>query len=164
MADNKNFTLESTSFKDGADIGIIHTLEGANVSPELIWSGAPENTQSFALICEDPDAPTEEPWVHWVIYNIPASVKKLPEGMDRKTKFDDGTMQGLTTAEHIGYDGPCPPPKEEHRYFFTLYALDTTVKAEPGLTKHQLLEALKGHVLDQAVIIGTYKDICQTHD
>lgn len=151
------FTLESRDFKDGAAISSIHSAEDANVSPELFWKGEPEKTESLALICDDPDAPTKEPWVHWVVYNIPKSVHRLPEGLDRKPLFEDGMMQGLTNAERIGYDGPCPPMKEEHRYLFKLYALDTKLDAQPGLTKQQLVEAMKGHVLDEVTIIGTFK-------
>lgn len=151
------FTLESSDFKDGAAISKINTCEGANTSPELHWLNPPDNTQSFALICDDPDAPTAEPWVHWIVYNIPSSQKKLIEGFDRTVKLGDGTMQGLNTFDRIGFDGPCPPNNENHRYFFKLYALDTVLNVEPGLTKNQLLSEIEGHIIDQAELIGTYK-------
>lgn len=151
------FKLESTDFKDCSEISLIHTCEGANASPELLWSGAPDGTQSFALICEDPDAPSQEPWVHWVVYNISTSIKNLPEDFDRTPLLGNGIMQGLNNFEHIGYDGPCPPRDENHRYFFRLFALDALLKVEPGLTKTQLLEAMEGHILGEAVLIGTYE-------
>ncbi len=159
MADNATFTLESTSFSDGCELGVIHTCEGANATPGLIWKAAPDNTVSFALICDDPDAPTAEPWVHWVVYNMPASRTSISGDLGRQSSLPDGTMQGLTTLNHIGYDGPCPPGLENHRYIFTLFALDTHLNCEPGLTKNQLLEEIQGHILAQASIIGTYKSL-----
>jgi Raf kinase inhibitor-like YbhB/YbcL family protein len=151
------FTLESTSFKDNSEINTLHTCENGNVSPELHWSGAPQGTQSFALICEDPDAPTAEPFVHWVIYDIPGTQERLTEGIERKPDLANGIKQGLNTLESIGYDGPCPPGTENHRYFFTLYALDSTLKAEAGLTKSQLADLMHGHILSKTTLLGTYK-------
>lgn len=155
MENNRIFKLESSCFKDGAEIGKIHTCEVGNVAPDLLWSGAPENTASFALICDDPDAATSEPWVHWIVYNIPASNTSL-EDLDHIELLPDGIMQGLNTFNHIGYDGPCPPLGENHRYFFRLYALDIMPKLNPAFTKNRLLEAIKDHIIGEATLIGTY--------
>lgn len=131
-----------------------YTCDGINISPPLIWSEAPENTVSFAIICDDPDAPSGD-WVHWVIYNIPASIFSLNENVERKNIFENGAMQGINDFRKIGYDGPCPPGGT-HRYFFKLFALDTILDLDSRSTKHQLINAIKGHIIEQTEIIKKY--------
>ncbi len=155
--------LTSPAFEPGQPIPKRYTGEGADVSPPLEWSNVPEGTQEFALICDDPDAPTPEPWVHWVIYKIPADVTKLPEGIAKTPKLSvpPGALQGKNSwpsGQTIGYRGPMPPPGHgRHRYYFRLYALDKKLDLQPGLTKKQLLEAMKGHILGEGELMGTYE-------
>ncbi|HEX5472213.1 MAG TPA: YbhB/YbcL family Raf kinase inhibitor-like protein [Lacipirellulaceae bacterium] len=157
-------TLTSTAFKPGAAIPRKYTGEGDDISPPLAWADAPAGTTSFALICDDPDAPSPEPWVHWVIYGIPAETHALPEGV----KSNEPALTSPTTAKQgknsfgsgatIGFRGPMPPPGHGvHHYHFKLYALDTRLDLPPGSTKQQLLNAMKGHVLAEAELIGTYE-------
>lgn len=151
-----SFSLTSTAFNQGETIPITYTGDGQDVSPPLQWANPPEGVQSFALICDDPDAPVGV-WVHWVIYNIPAEKRVLPQGMPQTKQLDDGTRQGINDSRKIGYNGPAPPPGKVHRYFFKLYALDAPVSLAPGATKQQLLDATKGHVLGEAELMGKYK-------
>jgi Raf kinase inhibitor-like YbhB/YbcL family protein len=155
--------ITSSAFTQGHPIPKKHTGEGADVSPPLSWSGLPEGTTELALICDDPDAPTAEPWVHWVIYKIPADMKGLPEGISRKSRLKEpsGALQGKNSwpaSEEIGYRGPMPPPGHGvHHYYFKLYALDVPLVAEPGLSKKALLEKMNGRVLAEGVLMGTYQ-------
>jgi len=148
------FTLQSSAFQNGGSIPKKFTCEAADVSPELTWSGAPEKTQSFALIADDPDAPMGS-WVHWVIYDLPANTAKLPEGVPNQEQTADGA-QGKNSSGKIGYGGPCPPPGKPHRYFFKLYALDSKLNLKPGARKPEVEAAMKGHVLAQAELMGKY--------
>ncbi|MFH0898130.1 MAG: YbhB/YbcL family Raf kinase inhibitor-like protein [bacterium] len=126
----------------------------SKISPPLSWSEAPAETVSFALICDDPDAPREKPWVHWVIFNIPKTVTSLPE----HAKTIPGATEGINDSGNIGYDGPCPPKGHGvHRYFFKLYALDTTLNLLEGATKDDVERAMKGHILEEAEIMGTFE-------
>ena len=123
-----------------------------DVSPHLQWSGAPEGTQEFALICHDPDAPLPHGWTHWVLYGIPADVTELSEGNS------GGYTEGRNDYGETGWGGPMPPPGHgEHHYYFWLYALDSPLGAEPGLTRMELLERMDGHILEQARTIGVYE-------
>ena len=149
------FRLTSSAFKANKRIPQRFTCEAGDLSPPLSWSEAPTGTQSFALIVDDPDAPART-WVHWVIYNIPSDEKGLPEGVPRDESLPDGTRQGITDFQHLGYDGPCPPPGTAHRYFFILYALDTTLDLKGEVTKEVLLQAMGEHILDQTELVGTY--------
>lgn len=155
--------LTSTAFAEGAAIPRKYTGEGEDVSPALAWSGLPDGTQELALICDDPDAPTPEPWVHWVIYKIPADAAGLPEGVakDATLKQPPGALQGKNSwpnGQTIGYRGPMPPPGHgRHRYFFKLYALGKKLSVEPGVTKKQLLAAIKDQVLGEGQLLGTYQ-------
>ena len=143
--------LASTAFKPGAPIPMRHTGEGEDVSPPLEWSGLPPGTKELALICDDPDAPTPKPWIHWVLYALPATLRELKEG----SAFG---MAGPNDSGGSGYTGPMPPNGHGvHRYFFRLYALDKALDAQSGWTKEKLLSAIKGHVLGQAELIGTYE-------
>ena len=131
---------------------------GENKIPKLVWEGAPANTKSFALICEDPDAPggIKNPWVHWVIYNIPGSNMSLDYVTDKRATFSDGTLQGKNSWPLLGYDGPCPPAGKPHHYHFKLYALDLVLPLKPGATKDELVKAIQGHILAQTEIVGLY--------
>ena len=148
------FTLQSSAFQNGGSIPKKFTCEAADVSPELTWSGAPEKTQSFALIADDPDAPMGT-WVHWVIYDLPPNTAKLPEGVPKQEQAASGA-QGKNSSGKIGYGGPCPPPGKPHRYFFKLYALDSKLNLKPGARKPEVEAAMKGHVLAQAELMGKY--------
>ncbi len=150
----KTMYLQSSAFKQGEMIPARYTCKGEDVSPPLSWNDAPQGTKTFALIADDPDAPMGT-WVHWVIYNIPASVKSLPEGVAPERKLKDGTLQGLNDFRKIGYGGPCPP-SGVHRYFFKLYALDTKLDLPAGATKAELLNVMKGHILAQAELMGKF--------
>lgn len=147
--------IKSTSFNHEDMIPAKYTCDGQNISPPLAWSGAPEKTKSYALICDDPDAPVGL-WVHWVIFDIPATVNSLPEKVSRQEEIAGLGRNGKNTSGHWGYDGPCPPGGT-HRYYFKLYALDTMLNMEAGLTKDDLLKAIKGHILAEAQLMGRYK-------
>ena len=146
--------LTSTAFKEGELIPKKYTCDGKNVSPPLEWSGIPISTQSIALICDDPDAPIGT-WVHWVIFNIPASVNKLSENIPLNMAFEDGTAQGNNDFRKIGYGGPCPPGGT-HRYFFKIYALDKRIELTPGATKDELIKEMKEHILAEGELMGKY--------
>jgi hypothetical protein len=154
--------IASSAFTQGHPIPKKHTGEGDDVSPSLSWSNLPQQTKELALICDDPDAPGKEPWVHWVIYKIPAGTKGLPEAVPRKSRLKEptGTVQGSNSwpaAEATGYRGPMPPPGKVHHYHFKLYALDAPLDAEPGLDKTALLEKMRGHILAEGELMGTYQ-------
>jgi len=149
------FTLTSTAFQEGATIPKKHTCSGQDVSPPLSWSPPPKGTRSFALIMDDPDAPGGT-WVHWVIFNIPGQSSGLPEGVPSKQSFPTGEQQGSNDFRRIGYGGPCPPPGKPHRYCLKLYALDTTLKLQPGASKAEVLAACHNHILAEAQLMGRY--------
>jgi Raf kinase inhibitor-like YbhB/YbcL family protein len=149
--------LESSAFTHQGHIPTRYTCEGDDLSPPLSWSGTPQNTKSFVLIVDDPDAPDPKAprmtWVHWVLYNIPAIAAELPEGA---TKLPAGTREGLNDWKRPGYGGPCPPIGR-HRYFHKLYALDTVLPDLRRATKADVEKAMQGHVLAHAELIGTYQ-------
>ena len=151
-----SFTLESPAFSEGGSISARYTCDGEDISPGLRWHGVPPGTRSLALIIDDPDAPDPAAprmvWVHWVLYNIPPQVPELPEAV---TALPAGTLEGLNDWKRTGYGGPCPPVGR-HRYFFKLYALDTELPNLGHPTKAVLLEAMQGHVIGEAVLMGTY--------
>ena len=146
--------VTSTAFKDGGMMPGKYSLNGGNVSPPIAWNNVPEGTKSFALICDDPDAPAGV-WVHWVVYDIPASVKSLSEHQPKTAALPNGAKQGTNDFPKLGYDGPAPP-SGTHRYFFKVYALDTEMNLQPGATKPQLLEAMEGHILAKGQIVGKF--------
>ena len=146
--------LSSTAFVDGVMIPVKYTCDGENISPPLAWSGAPDGTKSFALICDDPDAPAGT-WVHWVMYNIPSRAASLPEKVPAADTLPDGTRQGISDFKRPGYGGPCPPGGI-HRYFFKMYALDVALPAGTKMTKTKLLAVMEGHVLASAQLMGKY--------
>lgn len=149
------FELTSSAFKEGERIPDRYTCEGADLSPPLHWAVPPAETKSFALIADDPDAPSGT-WVHWVIYNLSFHLRELPEGIPAKDHWLDGALQGLTDFKRVGYGGPCPPPGKPHRYYFKLYALDAVLNLKPRATKSQVLEACKGHILAEAQLMGRF--------
>ncbi len=147
--------IKSSAFGSGEMIPVKYTCDGADFSPPLEWTAGPAGTKSFALICDDPDAPMGT-WVHWVIYDIPPTTSMLAEGITREKELPGGGTQGINDFRKIGYGGPCPPGGT-HRYFFRLYALDTVLGLKPGITRDQLLKAMKGHILAEAQTMGTYR-------
>ena len=149
-------TLSSPAFRDGERIPVRHTCDGEDLSPPLVWSGVPVETRSFALICDDPDAPRGT-FVHWLIWNLPADTVELEEGVPPQPELPSGARQGLNDAGEVGYTGPCPPPGRPHRYFFRLYALDSLLNLPPGITRPELEEAMLDHVLGRGTIMGTYE-------
>lgn len=149
------FSLTSSAFPSGQPIPRQYTCDGTNISPSLNWANSPENTKSFALIADDPDAPSGT-WVHWVIYNIPNTSTELPENIPNHAQLTDGSLQGMNSWPKLGYGGPCPPAGA-HRYFFKLYALDCTLALTSGASKEALLAAMQGHILAQAELMGTYQ-------
>jgi Raf kinase inhibitor-like YbhB/YbcL family protein len=152
-------TLESPAFKNGEPIPRKHTGEGPDVSPELRFSGVPGETRELALICDDPDAPRAEPWVHWVIYGLPSGVKGLAEGVPAQARLEQPVaLQGVNDFGRVGYGGPMPPPGHgRHRYYFRLYALGENLHLAPGLDKQKLLAAMGPHVIAQGELVGTYE-------
>lgn len=148
--------LNSSAFQNGAEIPRKHTCDANDVSPTLSWDKAPAGTRAFVLIVDDPDAPGGT-WVHWVIYDLPPETKELGEGVATAATLSSGAKQGINDFRKAGYGGPCPPSGAVHRYFFKLYALDAPTNLKPRATKQQLLEAIKGHVLGEAQLIGRYK-------
>ena len=153
------FELGSPAFANGSEIPMRYTCEGEDVSPPLHWTDPPEGTKSFALIVDDPDAPDPRAprmvWVHWVVYDIPAEVRSLPENASR-AGLPAGAREGLNDWKRTGYGGPCPPIGR-HRYFHKLYALDVALGDLGHPTKADLERAMAGHVLAEAVLMGTYE-------
>jgi Raf kinase inhibitor-like YbhB/YbcL family protein len=151
------FTISSPAFADGAAIPHRFTCEGDDVSPGLTWAGAPAGTRSFTLIVDDPDAPDpsapKTTWVHWVLYNLPPTCTSLAEAV---TELPAGTLEGTNDWKRTGYGGPCPPVGR-HRYFHKLYALDALLSDLGAPDKKRVEEAMKGHVLAEARIVGTYE-------
>jgi Raf kinase inhibitor-like YbhB/YbcL family protein len=150
------FELTSSAFNPKDAIPKEYTCDGSDVSVPLRWKNAPDGTTSFALIVDDPDAPRGT-WVHWVLYDLPASVSDLPAGVGHRDSLSNGAKQGKNDFGKVGYGGPCPPSGPAHHYHFKLYALDRATALRPKATKQQLLDAMKGHVLAEAQLIGTYK-------
>jgi Raf kinase inhibitor-like YbhB/YbcL family protein len=146
--------LTSSAFTQGQPIPAKFSCKGDDVSPALAWDEPPAGAQSLALIMDDPDAPMGT-WVHWVLFNLPASARGLPEGVPTTAALADGSVQGLTSARGHGYHGPCPP-SGTHRYFFKLYALDTVLTLTDKADKKALLAAMEGHILAQAELMGTF--------
>ena len=154
------FALTSPAFKNDERIPKTYTGEGKDVSPPLAWADPPAGTQSLALICDDPDAPRGT-WDHWLIWNLPADLRQLPEGVPQTETVADlgGARQGRNSwlTHNIGYRGPMPPPGHgTHHYHFALYALGTTLDLKAGADKKTLQKAMQGHVLGEGKLIGTY--------
>ena len=153
------FILRSTAFFHGAGIPSEYSCEGADISPPLEWTGVPETARSLVLIVDDPDAPDPRApkmtWVHWVLYNLPTDITALAAGVS-SDKLPEGTQAGLNDWKKSAYGGPCPPVGR-HRYFYKLYALDTVLKGLQQATKAIVEAAMKGHILAQTELMGTYE-------
>ncbi len=154
--------LTSSAFDDQGPIPKKYTGDGEDVSPPLAWQALPQGTRELALICDDPDAPGAEPWVHWVIYKIPASASGLAEGVAPQPDVASpvGALQGSnswTSGQTIGYRGPAPPPGKTHHYRFRIYALDAPLDLPAEVDKRRLLEAMQDHVLGEGLLTGTYR-------
>ena len=153
--------VTSPTLRENEPIGREYTADGHNVSPPLTWSGVPDAAKSIAVVCEDPDAGNPPPFVHWVIYNIPATASGLPENVPFEPNAAmpsaiAGAVQGLSGFRRPIYRGPAPPPGKVHHYHFVVYALDVT-DLQSGLTRAELLDAMKGHVLGQGELVATYE-------
>ncbi len=159
--------LTSSTFENGDILDAAFTVEGEDISPPLAWSAPPSGTKSLAIICDDPDAPSAqrpgpEPWVHWILFNIPSNLRMLPTGVSQEPEPDaiSGASQGQNSwpDENIGYRGPAPPlGSGPHRYFFKLYALDLILRLTAGATKSQLLAAMETHILTECQLFGVYE-------
>jgi len=144
--------LTSSVFRDGEPIPRKYTCDGEDISPLLRWSDPPQDTSSFALVADDPDAPVGT-WVHWVLFNLPAETSELPEAIATDGELPDGSRHGENGWGRLGYGGPCPP-RGTHRYFFKLYALDAVLDLASGASKKELLQAMEGHILGQTELVG----------
>lgn len=148
--------VSTSAFEEGGRIPIKYSCEGKDVSPALQWDEPPMGTQSFALIMDDPDAPAGV-FTHWVIFNILSNNQQLTEAIPTQAQLPSGALQGKNDFGRIGYGGPCPPPGPQHRYRFTLYALDKALDVTSGASKKQVLDAMEGHILAQGQLTGTYQ-------
>jgi Raf kinase inhibitor-like YbhB/YbcL family protein len=147
--------IKSPAFEEGALIPGKYTCDDIDVSPPLAWSMVPEGAKTFALICDDPDAPVGT-WVHWVIFNLPGNIRELSEGVPPHETLENGAKHGKNDFRRLGYSGPCPPGGT-HRYYFKLYAVDKELDADAGITKKELLIKLEGHILGEGQLMGRYK-------
>lgn len=149
-----NFELTSTGFQHESSIPIKFSCDGEDISPPLTWNDPPEGVLSFGLIHDDPDLPAGT-WVHWVLFNIPSNTRELAEGIPAQDVLADGSLHGVNSWGRLDYGGPCPPGGT-HRYFFKLYALDLMLDLASGASKADLLEAMDGHILAEAELMGTF--------
>jgi len=154
LAQGAAVPLESSAFANGEAIPVRYTCDGEDLSPPLAWGEPPVGTLSLALIVDDPDAPIGT-WVHWVLFNLPADTRSLPEGLPAEAEVAAG-LQGINGWKEVGYGGPCPPKGSTHRYFFQLYALDTALNLEAGASKAEVEKAMDGHILGQGQLVGRY--------
>jgi hypothetical protein len=149
----KKMSLSSSAFKDGQPIPVDYTCDGKNISPPLSWGGAPADTQSLLLIVDDPDAPAGV-WTHWILFNLTTDTSELAEDF---TKSPSTARQGANDFKKPGYGGPCPPTGKAHRYFFRIFALDTTLNVPAGATRKEVDAAMAKHVLAMGQLMGTYQ-------
>ncbi len=152
--------IESPAFRNNQRIPEKYTADGQDISVPLNWSNIPDGTKELAIICDDPDAPTTHPWVHWLIYKIPPSITALKENIPKQPRLTDppNALQGKNSWGKIGYNGPAPPKGHgTHHYYFKIYALDTKLNVNQALDKQQLLEAMDGHIIAQGQLVGTYE-------
>lgn len=152
---SSHLLISSGNFTANEPIPIAYTCSGDNKSPELAWSGVPVTTRTLALILRDPDAPSGS-WVHWVLFNLPASVGGLPAAIPTTPTIAEGGQQGLNSSGQSGYQGPCPPPGRVHHYHFKLFALDARLDLAAGATASQVEQAMVGHILASADLTGTF--------
>lgn len=150
------FQLSSPAFRPNENIPQQFTCDGKDVSPALEWDQAPDKTMTFALICDDPDAPAGT-WVHWVLFNLPGGTRSLPQGVPADRQLASGARQGVNDFRRIGYGGPCPPPGAPHRYFFRIYALDSKLDLAAGAGRQDLDRSMQGHILAKAELMGRYQ-------
>jgi Raf kinase inhibitor-like YbhB/YbcL family protein len=150
-----HFFLTSPAFKEGEAIPLEYSCDGEDQSPALQWSGVPKGASSFALIMDDPDAPGGT-WIHWILYNIPAENSSLPASMPSYMVMVDGSTHGVNSWGRTDYGGPCPP-SGKHRYFFRLYALDTTLSIPEGSQIEVITTAMESHILGETSLMGTYE-------
>jgi len=150
-----SFALSSASFGNGGGIAKKFTCDGEDVSPQLSWTEPPPGTESFALLADDPDAPVGN-WNHWILWNLPKGSRSLAESISKAARLPDGTEQGVNDFRKVGYNGPCPPPGQPHRYYFKLFALDTKLDLKQNARKPELEAAMRGHILAQAEWMGRY--------
>jgi len=154
------FQIQSSAFTNQSMIPSRYSGEAENFSPPLSWSGIPANTQELALICEDPDAPTEKPFVHWLLYHIPPSITSLPEGITREARLAEPFQadQGRNSTGEMGYTGPMPPVGHgRHRYFFKIFALSEKLDPLAECEKEDLLRAMEGKVIASTQLVGIYE-------
>jgi hypothetical protein len=148
--------LTSTVIQQGSEIPAYYTSDGENISPELSWQDSPDKTQSFVLIVHDPDAPRPGGFTHWVLYNIPPATSHIDENISDDERLAGLGLQGKNDGGKIGYIGPAPP-SGTHRYFFRLFAIDKMLDLAPGASHKEISAAIKGHILAQAELMGTYE-------
>jgi hypothetical protein len=156
QASSSKIEVNTTSFTPGGFIPKRFTCEAADVSPALTWTDPPAGTQSFAIIEDDPDAPSGT-FVHWLVYDLPGTYRRLPEGLSGSDQMAGGGRQGTNDFSRTGYSGPCPPPGKTHRYFIRFYALDAKTNLRPAATRSELDAAMRGHILAQAELMGHFK-------
>lgn len=151
-----DLTLRSPAFEAGGAIPVKYTCDGENVSPPLEWQGMPDGTETLVLIFDDPDASTGPggPFAHWVIYNIPNDTWRLYENYDPERL--EGAAQGKNSFGNTWYEGPCPPREERHQYYFRLYALDTRLDIPAGPTREQIIDFMKGHILEHTEMMAHF--------
>ncbi len=152
-------TLTSPAFAPGGPMPAKYTADGEDVSPPLEWDGVPEGVDAFAIICRDPDAKAVagKVWIHWLVYNIPRSARGLEEDYSGKLGDSELPAQGVGSSGQQGYRGPSPPPGPVHHYHYRLYALDMVIRTGPGAAVEDVLEAMRGHVVAEAELVGTYR-------
>lgn len=150
-----SFKITSSAFQSDGAIPKKYSCDGQDISPPLAWSGAPAGTKSFALIMDDPDA--SGTWVHWVLFDLPATANNLPENVPKQKELASGARNGVNGEPKIGYEGPCPPPGPVHNYHFKLYALNAKLGLAAGATKAEVEKAMKGHILGEADLVGQFK-------
>ena len=147
--------IHSKEFRNNEMIPSKFTCDGMNISPALSWSGAPPTVKSYALICDDPDAPVGT-WVHWVLFNIPANIVSLPENFLLQNKPAAEIVAGINDFHNLDYGGPCPPGGT-HRYFFKIFALDAFLNLKEGISAEDLEKGMQGHILAKAELVGKYR-------
>jgi len=162
QAEPQKIVVESPTLKADQPMPREYSADGRNVSPPLSWSNVPAATKEFAVVLEDPDAGNPPPFVHWVIYKIPATAKGLPENIPFEPDMPmpaeiAGAVQGVSGFRRPIYRGPAPPPGKVHHYHFVVFALDANLDLKPGLTRAELLEAIKGHIAGQGELVPTYE-------
>jgi hypothetical protein len=155
-AEKRTIKVTSSAFQEGGAIPVQYACTGENASPPLAWAGVPAEAKTLALVLDDPDVPVT-PFVHWVVYNLPAATVELPTGVPKQADLAGGGRQGRNGLLKIGYTGPCPPPGPAHRYYFKLYALNTTLDLPAGATKQDLMKAMYGHIIDEGQLMGRFK-------